>query len=240
MFAGQLDEVLKDTMGLKLWLRKQPRLQGCPHPLVYHRLGSLSDRQPSPRGRARLRRRLRRNNLLLRSSRGTPSLLSSPQVLVESPPRETSLPRPFLGRSRGRGGGGGGSRPGPVGGQRNECADHELGSDLQICISPDRSGPPGTEEITQTPDSNYLPDSPILAQPDMVQAANQPPSRCSQEAPRPVEPPQELGDSRALPRAGQTKLTARKLSADQSLRKCMVPRHMLCTDYKYSNIRTVM
>ena len=125
-------------------------------------------------------------------------------------------------------------------GQRNECADHELGSDLQICISPNRSDPPGTEEITQTPDSNYLPDSPIRAQPDMVQAANQPPSRCSQEAPRPVEPPQELGDSRALPRAGQTKLTARKLSADQSLRKCMVPRHMLCTDYKYSNIRTVM
>ena len=30
-------------------------------------------------------------------------------------------------------------------GQRNECADFELGSDLRICISPDRSDPPGTE-----------------------------------------------------------------------------------------------
>ena len=70
---------------------KQPRLLGDPHPLASRRLRSLSDRQPSPRGRARRKRRLRRENLLLRSSSsGTPSLLSSPQVLLESLPRETS------------------------------------------------------------------------------------------------------------------------------------------------------
>ena len=28
----------------------------------------------------------------------------------------------------------------------NECADHELGSDLRICTSTDRSDPPGTVE----------------------------------------------------------------------------------------------